>query len=108
MEPAEPNPDPDLSRLDDPATPIYTIGQAAELLDVGPGVLRRLDERGIVSPERSEGGQRRYSRDQLERVREAVALTDEGMTLAGVVKVLDLRDRVAELEDEVAALRQDG
>lgn len=108
MTPADRNPDVDLSRLDDPATPIYTIGQAAELLDVGPGVLRRLDERGIVSPERSEGGQRRYSRDQLERVREALALSDEGMTLTAVARVLDLRDRVAELEDEVATLREEG
>jgi MerR family transcriptional regulator/heat shock protein HspR len=85
--------------------PFYTIGQVATLLGVAPAALRRLDDQDIVSPERSEGGQRRYSRLEVERLREVLDLTDEGLTLPGVRKVLALRRRVESLEDELAGLR---
>lgn len=95
-----------LASLDDDATlPFFTIGQVAQLLGIQPSVLRRLDDEGIVSPGRSEGGQRRYSRTEVERLREVLDLTDEGVTLAGVRKVLELRDRVSDLEQELARSR---
>ena len=93
------------SPLDDASVPFYTIGQAAQILGVQPAALRRFDDQGIVQPDRSEGGQRRYSRDELDRLREVVELTDEGVTLAGVRHVLELRRRVSDLEDEIATLK---
>lgn len=91
--------------LQDDDAPFYTIGQVSALLGIPPAALRRLDDQDIVSPERSDGGQRRYSRLEVEQLREVVDLTDEGVTLAGVRKVLALRRRVESLEDELAGLR---
>lgn len=85
--------------------PFYTIGQVAELLGIQPAALRRLDELDVVSPGRSSGGQRRYSLNELARVREVLELTGEGVTLPGVRHVLNLRRRVAILEAELAEAR---
>lgn len=91
--------------IEDTSAPFYTIGQVAELLGIQPAALRRLDEQEIVSPERSEGGQRRYSQDEVQRLREVLELTEEGVTLPGVRKVLELRQQVDELKEEVAELK---
>lgn len=95
------------SPLDDASAPFYTIGQVAQILGIQPAALRRLDDENIVSPDRSQGGQRRYSRDEVERLREVLELTDEGVTLPGVRRVLALRQRVSDLEGEIAAMRED-
>ncbi len=97
----------DLSALDDSSAPLYTIGQVAALLGIQPAALRRIDEQAIVTPGRSQSGQRRYSRDEVERLREVIELTEEGVTLAGVRKVLALRQRVNDLEVELADLREE-
>lgn len=89
------------------SAPFYTIGQVAHILGIQPAALRRLDEQDIVRPDRSEGGQRRYTRQEVERLREVVQLTDEGLTLPGVRQVLALRQRVSDLEDELAQARED-
>jgi MerR family transcriptional regulator/heat shock protein HspR len=94
------------SPLDDDSAPFYTIGQVAQILGMQPAALRRLDDENIVSPDRSEGGQRRYSRAEVERLREVLELTDEGVTLPGVRRVLALRQRVSDLEDEIAQMRE--
>ncbi|WP_435768505.1 MerR family transcriptional regulator [Nocardioides sp. SYSU DS0651] len=94
------------SPLDDGALPFYTIGQVAEVLGVQPAALRRIEEQGLVRPDRSGGGQRRYSRAEVERLRDVLALTEEGVTLAGVRHVLELRQRVSDLEDELAQARE--
>lgn len=91
----------------DQGLPFYTIGQVAQLLGVQPAALRRLDDQDIVRPDRSEGGQRRYSQREVERLREVMTLTDEGVTLAGVRRVLALRQRVSDLEDEIAEMQRD-
>jgi len=90
------------SALEDTTVPFYTIGQVADMLGVQPAALRRFEEQEIVIPGRSEGGQRRYSGDDLMRLREVLELTDEGVTLPGVRKVLALRQRVNDLELELA------
>ena len=95
------------SPLEDDSVPFYTIGQVAQILGTQPAALRRLDEQDIVRPDRSEGGQRRYSRQEVERLREVMELTDEGVTLPGVRRVLALRQRVSDLEDELAQMRED-
>lgn len=92
----------------DPDTPFFTIGQVAALLGVPAAQLRRLDEFDFVSPGRSEGNQRRYTLAEIERLREVITLTDDGVSLTGVRMVLELRRRVAALEAEVARLRGDG
>jgi len=89
----------------DASVPFYTIGQASQLLGIQPAALRRIEEQEIVIPGRSEGGQRRYSGDDLARLREVVELTDEGVTLPGVRKVLALRERVSDLEAELTHAR---
>ena len=92
--------------LADGRAPRYSIGQVADLLDVRPWFLRRLDAMGVVTPTRSDGAQRRYSRENLERLIEARALMREGVSVAGIRQVLALRGRVAELEGELAASRR--
>jgi DNA-binding transcriptional MerR regulator len=98
-----------LSRLDDEDYPAVAMGQAAELLDVQPAFLRSLDAAGVVSPERSSGGHRRYSRRQLERAARLRVLVDGGMNLDGAIRILELEDdlttahaRIADLERRIA------
>ena len=93
------------SPLQDDSLPFYTISQVAQILGLQPAALRRLDDQKIVSPSRSEGGQRRYSRHEVERLREVIKLTEDGVTLPGVREVLALRQRVSDLEDELDDLR---
>src|SRR5689334_22207477 len=98
-----------VDRLDDEDYPAVTMGQAAELLEVQPAFLRSLDAAGVVRPERSGGGHRRYSRRQLELAARMRALFDEGLTLDAAARVVALQDeldaaraRIAELERMLA------
>lgn len=91
--------------LDDANRPLFTVGQVSEMLEVQQAFLRRLDEFDVVSPSRSAGGQRRYTRNEIVIVRYVVELVDRGMTLPGVRRVLELEARVQELEAERDALR---
>jgi MerR family transcriptional regulator, heat shock protein HspR len=81
--------------LDDPDAPLYTVGVVAELLGVDPQVVRGYDSRGIVSPDRRESGHRRYSRRDIERLVRALRLSDEGISTAGIERILDLEDELA-------------
>jgi MerR family transcriptional regulator, heat shock protein HspR len=91
--------------LDDENRPLFTVGQVSEMLNVQQAFLRRLDEFAVVSPTRSAGGQRRYTRNEIVAVRYVVELVDNGLTLAAVRRVLQLEARVRELEAERDALR---
>jgi MerR family transcriptional regulator, heat shock protein HspR len=91
--------------LDDENRPLFTVGQVSEMLNVQQAFLRRLDEFAVVSPTRSAGGQRRYTRNEIVAVRYVVELVDGGLTLAAVRRVLQLEARVRELEAERDALR---
>jgi MerR family transcriptional regulator, heat shock protein HspR len=93
-----------LSRLDDEDYPAVAMGQAAELLEVQPAFLRSLDAAGVVSPERSAGGHRRYSRRQLERAARLRSLVDDGLTLDGAIRIIDLEDRLAAAHARIAEL----
>ncbi|MEU8221437.1 MerR family transcriptional regulator [Kribbella sp. NPDC048915] len=90
--------------LDDARAPLFTIGQVSDMLGVQHAFLRRLDQQDIVRPSRSDGRQRRYSRQQIDQVVEVRTLLDEGLTLAGVRRVVELQARVAELEAQLAQL----
>jgi DNA-binding transcriptional MerR regulator len=86
--------------IDDTEAPVFTIGQVADMLAVPQAFLRRLAQQAVVRPARSEGGQRRYSRHQIDQVAAICILIGEGLTLAGIPRVLELESRVAELEAE--------
>ena len=91
--------------LDDDDLPLYTVGQVSQLLEIQQAFLRRLDEFRVVRPNRSSGGQRRYTRREITVVRYVTNLVDEGMTLSAIRRVLQLEDRVRELETERDGLR---
>lgn len=95
-----------LDALDDADAAVYTIGQAAELLGVPVSGLRRLDDAQVLTPQRSTGGQRRYSRRQLVRAARLIALVEQGTSIAAAGRIADLEHQVAGLEDQVSGLRQ--
>lgn len=90
-----------LAALDDVDAPVYTIGQAAELLGVPVAALRRLDEAGAVHPARSDGRQRRYSRRQLRLVHRVLGLVAEGTTIAAASRIAGLEGEVDDLRDQL-------
>ncbi len=90
--------------FDDIHAPVYTVGQVSSMLDVQPAYLRRLDSEQLVCPGRSEGGQRRYSRAEITLVQRVTELAGEGMTLAGIKRLLALEAQVAALESEIRRL----
>ncbi len=83
----------------DPARGVYGISVAAELVDSGPQNLRLYEARGLLTPGRSPAGTRRYSDDDLDRLRRIAELLDSGLNLAGIAMVLDLQDDNARLRD---------
>ncbi len=91
--------------LDDANRPLFTVGQVSEMLEVQQAFLRRLDEFEVVSPSRSPGGQRRYTRNEIVIVGYVVELINGGLTLPAIRRVLALEARVRELEAERDALR---
>ena len=84
-----------LDALDDPDYPAYTTGRAAEILGVRQAFLRSLDTAGAVTPQRTGGGRRRYSRRQLALAARIRELVDQGHTLAAARRILDLEDDLA-------------
>ena len=91
---------------DDRSLPFFTVGQVSAMLDIQQAFLRRIEEFELVAPERSEGNQRRYSHDDIDRVTEIVGLVDEGLTLAGIRRVLELQAEVDALRAEIKTLRR--
>lgn len=91
--------------LDDATWPVYTVGQVAQLLGVQPAFLRRLDTQEVVQPTRSLGGQRRYSRTEIDRIQQVTSLVGEGFTLPAIRRVLELQSEVTELRRQLAAER---
>ena len=86
---------------------VYMISVAAELAGMHPQTLRIYESRGLVEPERTSGGTRRYSQDDVERLRRIQAMTTElGMNLAGVERVLEMEDKMARLQRKVDALER--
>ena len=86
--------------FDDEHAALFTVGQVAQMLDVQRAFLRRIDDHRVVSPERSAGGQRRYSRREIGRIQEVVTMMGEGMTLAAIRRIFELQHEVAELTCE--------
>ena len=95
------------SPLDDEHAPLYTVGQVAEMLAVKQAFLRRVDELRVVSPQRSAGGQRRYSRHDIIRIQQVVVLMDEGMTLPAVRRIIELEHHLAEVTGRLAEVTRE-
>jgi MerR family transcriptional regulator, heat shock protein HspR len=87
-------------REPDAARGVYGISVAAELVGTGVQNLRAYEARGLLEPERTEGGTRRYSADDLDRLRRIGDLLEAGLNLAGVAMVMDLQDQNNQLRAE--------
>jgi MerR family transcriptional regulator/heat shock protein HspR len=86
--------------------PIFTVGQVAEMLSLKQAFLRRVDELRVVSPQRSAGGQRRYTRIEIRVIRQVASMADEGMTMPAIRRIIELEQQLAEVvrhRDELAA-----
>jgi MerR family transcriptional regulator, heat shock protein HspR len=83
--------------LEDEHAPLFTVGQVAEMLAVKQAFLRRVDELRVVSPHRSAGNQRRYTRYEIRVIQQVVTMTDEGMTLPAVRRIIDLEEQLADV-----------
>jgi MerR family transcriptional regulator/heat shock protein HspR len=83
--------------FEDENIPLFTVGQVAQMLAVKQAFLRRVDELQVVSPQRSAGNQRRYSRVEIRIIQQVVSMADEGMTMTAIRRVIELEQQVAEL-----------
>ena len=86
--------------------PLYMISVAAELTGMHPQTLRVYESKGLVNPKRSGGNTRLYSQADIERLELINQLTDEGINLAGVVRILDMKERMDAREAEISALQE--
>lgn len=84
---------------------VYIISVAAELAGVHPQTLRIYERKGLLEPARTTGGSRRYSQADIDHLRRIQELTDEGLNLAGVKKVLELEAHIAQLENVLIQAR---
>jgi DNA-binding transcriptional MerR regulator len=90
------HPDRHPDRLDDDDYPAYTMGRAAELIDATPAFLRALGEARLITPLRSEGGHRRYSRHQLRIAARARELVGQGTPVEAACRIVVLEDQLEE------------
>jgi MerR family transcriptional regulator/heat shock protein HspR len=87
--------------------PIFVISVAAELADMHPQTLRQYDRLGIVSPSRAPGKSRRYSQRDVNMLREVQRLSQEGVSLEGIKRILELENQVAALQRRVSELSEE-
>ena len=85
---------------------VYVISVAAELAGMHPQTLRIYERRGLVTPARTTGGNRRYSDADIARLRRIAQLASTGMNLEGIKHVMSLEEEVVRLRTEVEELRQ--
>ncbi|MGB3737596.1 MAG: helix-turn-helix transcriptional regulator [Ilumatobacter sp.] len=85
---------------------VYVISVAAELAGMHPQTLRIYERRGLVSPARTEGGNRRYSDEDIELLRRISELTDAGLNLEGIRRVMALENENIRLRHELGQARE--
>jgi len=93
--------------MDERDRALYIISVAAELAGVHAQTLRIYERKGLIEPSRTEGGSRRYSDRDIALLRRIQDLTTEGVSLAGVRKILELEDEVADLRRRIAELQEE-
>jgi MerR family transcriptional regulator/heat shock protein HspR len=89
-----------------PVETVYVISVAAELAGVHPQTLRIYERRGLVTPGRTSGGNRRYSEADIARLKRVAELAAEGMNLEGIRHVMQLEDEIAQLRVLVVQLQE--
>jgi DNA-binding transcriptional MerR regulator len=92
--------------FEDEDVPLFTVGQVAEMLSLKQAFLRRVDQLQVVSPQRSTGGQRRYTRIEIRIIQQVASMADEGMTMPAIRRIIELEQQLAEVvrqRDELAA-----
>ena len=82
------------------------IGVAAELAGMHPQTLRSYEQKGLVTPQRTSGNTRMYSQADIDRLELINELTAEGINLAGVIRILDLQNRLADRDRELDDLHR--
>ncbi len=96
--------------FEDENVPLFTVGQVAEMLSLKQAFLRRIDDLQVVSPQRSAGRQRRYTRVEIRIIQQVAVMADEGMTMAAIRRIIELEQQVAEVvrqRDDLAARLSD-
>jgi MerR family transcriptional regulator/heat shock protein HspR len=89
----------------EPGRGLFSISVAAELSGLHPQTLRIYEREGLVDPARSAGGTRRYSTEDIGRLQQIMALTADGLNLAGVRRVLELQEQTRRLQAEIDQLK---
>ena len=89
----------------EPGRGLFSISVAAELTGLHPQTLRIYEREGLLDPARSPGGTRRYSTDDIGRLHQIIALTADGLNLAGVRRVLELQEETRRLQAEIDRLK---
>ena len=95
-----------MEAFDDENMPLFTVGQVAEMLSLKQAFLRRVDQLQVVSPQRSTGGQRRYTRIEIRIIQQVASMADEGMTMSAIRRIIELEQQLAEAvrqREELAA-----
>ena len=85
--------------------PLYSISVTSELTGVRPQMLRAYEDKGLLAPFRTQGGTRRYSAQDLDRIGQISTLLGTGLNLTGVQQVLDLQAETHRLQEETRRLR---
>jgi len=85
---------------------VFVISVAAELAGMHPQTLRIYERKGLIEPFRTPGGTRRYSQDDIDRLSLIQQLTEEGLNLEGVRRVMDMQNEIARLKGKVEALEE--
>jgi MerR family transcriptional regulator, heat shock protein HspR len=86
---------------------VFVISVAAELAGIHPQTLRIYERKGLIEPQRTPGGSRRYSAADIRRLQTIQQLTNEGMSLTGVLHMMHLQDQLAQAHAEIARLRSE-
>ena len=94
-----------MSEIDE-NTPLFVISVAAELALMHPQTLRQYDRLGLVSPSRTSGQSRRYTMRNVAQLRQIAELSQEGVSLVGIKKILELENQNSELKQRVRDLEQ--
>jgi MerR family transcriptional regulator, heat shock protein HspR len=92
--------------FDDENAPLFTVGQVADMLSLKQAFLRRIDDLRVVSPQRSAGRQRRYTRVEVRIIQQVATMADEGITMTAIRRIIELEQQLAEVvrqRDELAA-----
>ncbi len=97
-----------MNEIFDQNEPVYVISVAARMLGVRTQTLRYYERLGLVEPARTNGNQRVFSREDVERVRRIRGLVDDlGVNLAGVEVIMNLLERIDRMEEENSRLRSE-